>query len=617
MVRFLSSTKLTIALCLILAAGGVAGSFLYEGNTAFGRAGTFNVFRSPVFLVPAVLLIINILVCGIRRLASSSAGAARTWTFAGIHLGLVLLATGLLVDGLYGFIATQYFYPKVPASGYHNWRTGRDESFPFTVEVSAAEVRYHPLNLRIGLRDGAGNKAGPFTVREGIPIRAGRGGVIVTPRRFDIAAKTLVFDAEAGGRTFTGLVAGPNGSPPVGGYTVYPLAYFNPEPAEYKVLARFVLPGRPPEDRIIRINDPALYSGIRFCFVGENADRYGNPVVGLQMTREPGEPAFWTGGILFGISALLHFFLRVRARGVQAAAALVAVAAAALAPGPARAAEPRAIAAERRAAGVPEARDGAGAGGGTVIGSDTSWDGEIRIVAPVTVERGATLRIRAGTRVLLSGEDRDGDGCRDGFIQVFGRLVVEGERGRPVRFLPLTAGLPWEEIFLKEAEGVIRHAEFSGARWALHIHGGDVRVEHASFRGNAGGAKMKGTGAVFARCTFRDNDVALRFWDGGPAVTQSVIEGNGVGLFYREGAGGGRFRGNRIANRDWNVKIGDWAAGDLDLAENYWGPGGKEDVGRLVQDYRDRKDPGRVRLTPVLASPPVACGADSPVEETR
>ncbi len=614
MVRFLSSTKLAIALCLILAAGGAAGSFLYEGNTAFGRAGSFNVFRSPVFLAPAALLIVNIVFCAIRRLAASPAGAPGTWTFAGIHLGLVLLAAGLLIDGLYGFVATQYFYPKVPASGYHNWRTGRDESFPFTVEVSKAEVRYHPLNLRIGLRDGAGNKTGPFTVREGTPVRAG-GAIVVTPRRFDIAAKTLTFDAEAGGRSFTGLVAGPNGSAPVGGYTVVPLAYFNPEPAEFKVLARFTLPGRAPEDRMIRINDPATYSGIRFCFVGQDADRYGNPIVGLQMTREPGEPAFWAGGILFGISALAHFLLRARARGAQAAAALVAAVATSLAPCPVRALEPGAAAAERRATGVPGTRDAAG--GGTVIAADTAWDGEVRIVAPVTVEKGATLRILAGTRVLLSGEDRDRDGRRDGFIQVFGRLIVEGERDRPVRFLPLSAGHPWEEIFLKDAEGAIRHAEFSGARWALHIHDGDVRVENALFRGNDGGTKMKGTGAAFARCTFRDNGVAIRFWDGGPAVMRSVIEGNGVGLFYRAGTGGGRFRGNRILNRDWNVKIGDWATGDLDLSDNYWGPGVGTGVVPLVQDYRDRKQAGRVRLAPALPSPPVDCGAESPVEEPR
>ena len=48
MVRFLSSTKLTVALCLILAAEGAAGSILYRGNTAFEEPGPFALFQSPI-----------------------------------------------------------------------------------------------------------------------------------------------------------------------------------------------------------------------------------------------------------------------------------------------------------------------------------------------------------------------------------------------------------------------------------------------------------------------------------------------------------------------------------------------------------------------------------------
>ncbi|OYV74551.1 MAG: hypothetical protein B7Z74_02045 [Deltaproteobacteria bacterium 21-66-5] len=61
MIRLLGSTKLTIVLCLLLAAGGIAGSLLYQGNTSFGKPSTFDVFRSPLFLVPAGLLVLNIL----------------------------------------------------------------------------------------------------------------------------------------------------------------------------------------------------------------------------------------------------------------------------------------------------------------------------------------------------------------------------------------------------------------------------------------------------------------------------------------------------------------------------------------------------------------------------
>lgn len=654
MIRFFSSTKLAVALCLVLAAEGVVGSILYKGNTAFSGQGPFNIFRSPLFLAPAALLVVNILVCAGRRLSARALGARRAWTFAGIHLGLVLLAAGMISDGVFGFVGTRNYSAGVPASDYFNWRTFRQEVLPFTVEVTRRSVRFHPLNLQVGVKDAAGNKLGIYTVREGVSFRVRKAGVVVTPRRFDPETKALLFDMDAGGRSSPGLVAGPQGSPLVSGVTVVPVSWHDPEPAEFVAHVRFALPGRAPEERVIRVNDPATFAGISFCLVGESEDRYRNAIVGLQMTREPGEPLFWGGGLLFGLSLLLHVSLRGARRVAEAdrgsvvvghgagpaqtpgttseraTLALLAAVGVLLAAGPAGA-EPHDVGwAESRGApggpmrGVPQKRDGSGAeagqkrdgsgaASGTVIAADAAWEGEMTVAAPVTVEKGATLRIRPGTRVLLSGDDRDGDGRRDGYIQVFGRLLVEGEKGRSVRFLPLTPGVPWQEIFLKEAEGVIRHAEFSGGLWGLHVHGGDVRVEHAVFRGNGGGARLKGTGASFSRCTFRDNGIAFRFWDGGPAVSDSVIEGNGVGLFYREGPGGGRFRGNRIGNREWNLKVGDWAVGDLDASGNYWGPG-SGDI-RLVEDYRENREPGRIRLLPALPEPPPVCGADAGAEE--
>ena len=98
MIRFLSSTKLTIALCLLLSAGGIAGSLLYQGNTALAKPAAFNVFRSPFFLLPAAFLVLNVLFCVIPRLREMPAGKPRTWSFAGLHIGILLLAAGLSID---------------------------------------------------------------------------------------------------------------------------------------------------------------------------------------------------------------------------------------------------------------------------------------------------------------------------------------------------------------------------------------------------------------------------------------------------------------------------------------------------------------------------------------
>lgn len=584
MVRFLSSTKLTVAICLALAAGGIAGSLLYQGNTAFGKQGSFNVFRSPLFLAPAALLVVNILFCAGKRIGSLPFSLPRTWTFAGMHFGIILLAAGMILDGLYGFIGTKYYYRGVPDSSYFDWRKNREESFPYKVEVVGTETRFHPLDLRIGVKDPAGGRVGVFTVREGIPFDAGGSGIRVTPRRFDRATETLILDAEFDGRKSGALSASAAVPASVKGYAVLLLAYAEPQASEYIARVRFLPAGGPPVEKEIGINRPAEFAGTSYCLVDLGADRYGNPYAGLQMTREPGEPVFWAGALLFCASLAARFLVgRSPAAGMATGLLVLSL-----------------------AGGWPAAAQAFGA----VVEGETTWEGEVRVNEPVTVEKGAVLRIRPGTVVLLSGKDRDGNGCADGTLQVFGTLVVEGERGRPVRFSRLDPEKPWEEVFLKEAAAEIRYAVFEGAGWGLHIHDGKVSVEHSVFRENAGGAKMRGTGAVFSRCTFRNNGVGLRFWNGGPQVRGSDISGNVTGLFYREGSGGGKISGNRIANREWDVKVGDWASGDLDLSGNFWGNGPDSRAVSRIGDFREPPRDGRIVLAPAIGSPPDPCGAD-------
>ena len=449
MIRFLGSTKLTVVLCLLLAAGGIAGSLLYQGNTSFGKPSTFNVFRSPFFLIPAALLVLNVLFCVIPRLREMSAGKPLTWSFAGLHIGLLLLAAGMAVDGVSGFVGTQYFPVGVPYAGYHNWRTGRDETLPFTVTVTGSEVRFHPRNLQLGVNDSAGKEVGLFVVREGVSFEAPGTGLVVTPRKFDEEGKTLVLDASIGGSRQAGLMATVEAPAQVGGYAIMPVAYSNPEPSGYVASVRFTGAGRAPEETTVRINHPVCFAGTSFSIVDINRDAYRNPIVGLQMTREPGAPIFWAGAVLFGISLLARLLLKNAARGAVAAGTAVLLFCA--------------LPAASHAFGV-------------VIDRGATWEGEVRVTEPVTVEKGAVLTIRPGTVVLLSGEDRDRDGCADGYLQVFGELRVEGTGGRPVRFAALTPGKPWREIFFKDARAAIRYAV---------LEGGGVGVSHPR-RGRAG-----------------------------------------------------------------------------------------------------------------------------------
>jgi hypothetical protein len=597
MLRFLSSTRLTILLCLALAAVGVAGSLLHDGGAAASTRGAGNVFHSPFFLGPALLLIVNICCCTIARLQAGQFHGLRLAAFIGLHAGLVLLAAGLIVDGRYAFVGTQYYHPGEPSSLHYDWRENTEKTFPFLVEVSGYSERYLPMKLQVGVRDSAGRKVGLFVVTEGAPFRVPKTGLTLTPRRFDVGAKELTLDATADGRTETGLRVGKGGAAVPGGFVVVPVAWADPDLADSVARIRFVPASGPPETHDLRVNHPVDFEGITFCLTTSRIDEDGKRIVGLQMTREPGAPWFWFGAGLFGVSLLFGLYRRMRepepqpdgddgetpSSGMSSPAVTSVLLAAAL---------------------LSCGWAGDAAAFGRAITADETWEGEVKVVEPVTVEKGATLTIRPGTVVLLSGEERGGAGCPDGGIQVFGRLRVEGAPGSPVRFARLDPARPWNELFIKETDAVIRYAVVEGALWGLHIHDSDVSIERTVVRGNGGGIRLRGTGVRLDRCTVRDNDIGFRFWKGGPHVTASAIEGNRIGLFYRDGAGGGKINGSRIANREIDVKIGDWAGGDLDLSGNSWG--GKP----RIRDFRGRDAKGKIRTRPVLKRLPAAVGAD-------
>jgi hypothetical protein len=403
-----------------------------------------------------------------------------------------------------------------------------------------------------------------------------------------------VLDAAVDGHGAAGMRAKNGEAADFRGYAIFPVEYADPEPSDHIARIRFTPPGRQSEEREIGINRPARYGGYNFCLVNVGVDKFGFEYAGLQMTREPGEGFFWAGALTFALSIPFHFFGK-RSSGTELSGASESAS---------DAAGVRIMSALVPALCILGLLPGNSAAFGTAIRGEAEWKGEVRIEEPVTVEKGGLLRILPGTTVFLSGEDRSGNGCRDGYIQVYGSLRVEGERGRPVRFTRLNPRKEWEEIFLNEANASISYAVFEGANWGLHIHGGKVEVEHSSFAGNGGGVRLKGTGATFSRCAFTGNGVGIRFWDGGPRIIASVIEQNGTGLFYREGSGGGKINGNMIANGEWNLKIGDWASGDLDASGNFWGDGGDTPEGMRVGDFRETGAAGRIVLSPVLSSPP-------------
>ncbi|HEX9191757.1 MAG TPA: right-handed parallel beta-helix repeat-containing protein [Candidatus Deferrimicrobiaceae bacterium] len=172
------------------------------------------------------------------------------------------------------------------------------------------------------------------------------------------------------------------------------------------------------------------------------------------------------------------------------------------------------------------------------ISSDTTWSGDVLIRQNVVVSPGATLRITAGTNVLV--ESGKGIG-----ISVMGRLVVSGKPSEPVAFLPEKPGAgkhQWEGIRLaggRNAGHSLAGFRISGAHEGVNLTDTAAKVSGATFSGcGAGLGGVQKSMATVDNCTFDGNDVGAYVSLGSEVVVRdSRFTGIGVnGLVVDKGA---------------------------------------------------------------------------------
>ncbi len=89
---------------------------------------------------------------------------------------------------------------------------------------------------------------------------------------------------------------------------------------------------------------------------------------------------------------------------------------------------------------------------------DTTWSGQVRLVRPIRVQAHATLRIAAGTRITVPWVESGGVESHDKpGIEVFGRLVAEGDVRAPIRFEPEAMPATSKPVRWKRWRGILVH----------------------------------------------------------------------------------------------------------------------------------------------------------------
>ncbi|RMG57216.1 MAG: hypothetical protein D6713_10110, partial [Deltaproteobacteria bacterium] len=271
-ISFLASPGLTVITCIVLAIVATVGSFLYRGDTLPSGQGSMRVFSSPFFVVPAFVLVVNVVTCAAVRFPRA---LSRLPLYAG-HLCLVLAVFALLLDGRFGRVMTGYFPFQVEERSVFDWKEGRDADLPFSIEVKDyAEVR-HPYLLRIGVkRYPGGEKIALLEVSEGKDLEIPGTGIVLRDLRFSPEEESLYFTAEGPGGTFP-VRAGKEGSPPLpGGIVVVPVAFKERGVKEMK--ASLIIRRDGTENPVeISPNHPGKFEGYAISLVEVRFDRYLN-----------------------------------------------------------------------------------------------------------------------------------------------------------------------------------------------------------------------------------------------------------------------------------------------------------------------------------------------------
>jgi len=237
---------------------------------------------------------------------------------------------------------------------------------------------------------------------------------------------------------------------------------------------------------------------------------------------------------------------------------------------------------------------------------DTVWSGTVKVAGQVVVEKGATLTIRPGTKVVFMPGRQDDEGLSDSGIVVKGSIIAKGKPGARITFTSGT-GMPkpgdWGEIKIFESPGsVFRDCDFSYGGWGLHVHESSVKVTRCTFTQNSfGGIRGKAGDLEVAHSRIEGMDIGLRYWKGSPYIHHNTITGNGTGIFLRQECGGAKIKRNNIyGNSEYDVKLGDAQKEDVDLSRNWWGGTDTALIRMKIFDREREPYIGRAKVTPVL-----------------
>ncbi len=241
-----------------------------------------------------------------------------------------------------------------------------------------------------------------------------------------------------------------------------------------------------------------------------------------------------------------------------------------------------------------------------ILYAPATWSGDVRVVRPLLVTRGASLTLLPGTRVYFDLPAPAPGETPTPWILVMGSLVATGTPEQPVVFTSVRRRVGELEDMVqiqKGKEAHFRHCRFERGPWGLHVHETPVEVTNSVFRDSYGGVRFLGGPVRLRGNRFEGNRIGVRCLKGSPVIEENEFLANLTGIFFREGVQDPVVRRNNFDNLEYDVKLGEGQAGDVVAAGNWWRAAAAGTLAERLYDGADSEGLGRIVTEPALAAP--------------
>jgi len=291
--QFLGSKKFTLGLFLVLCLFLIPRTFIGTEDIQLG------IWGSIIF----GLLSLNLALCTVQRIK------ALTKAVIILHAGILMIFSGVVISS-FGYVATVNIYEGTKVNTVYRWDIKKDVPLEVDIMVKKINVQYYPVAVKVGVLKGQ-EKFGLFQLKTGESFQLEQFSVRV--EELDLMKGQKLYLSVFKGDQLIGTAdtLGENTLPADFPYEFRLVAYQNPSLKRLWVDLSLSKDSEVIMEGTSEVNHPLSWGEFSFYNTKVDADKYGLPFAGIQITNDPGVPYVYAGFVVAGIGCVIFLFKRL------------------------------------------------------------------------------------------------------------------------------------------------------------------------------------------------------------------------------------------------------------------------------------------------------------------